>query len=259
MSHLTIRCGLCPLNLSRSYTEADSLSTIERWWELSASQLLSTHWCQHYAHITVHKYLYGLPIFRHVPVVATTTIIRADDNADQTTSLLEDVCPVMHTWNISRLLQHRAGCVTRIAVFLFRGIVSLAYGGDGHRNMSEYSYALQVFFKCYICIVLDQLLDIDLIDMHGTSNVVMLTFTGRSRVRFSMLSLEFLIDIIVPASLWPWGWLSPLQKWVTKFFPGVGGKGGQCVGLTTLSPSCEHCLEIWEPHPPGTLRACPGL
>jgi len=39
----------------------------------------------------------------------------------------------------------------------------------------------------------------------------------------------------------------------------LGGKGGRCVGLTTLSPSCAECHEIWEPHSPGTLRACPGL
>jgi hypothetical protein len=32
------------------------------------------------------------------------------------------------------------------------------------------------------------------------------------------------------------------------------GKSGQCVGLT-LSRSCADCLEIWEPQPPGTLRA----
>jgi len=38
----------------------------------------------------------------------------------------------------------------------------------------------------------------------------------------------------------------------------LGGKGGQCVGLT-LPPSFADCLEIWEPHTPGTLRACPGL
>ena len=37
------------------------------------------------------------------------------------------------------------------------------------------------------------------------------------------------------------------------------GKGGRCVGLTTLPPSCPDCLEIWEPQPPGTLRAWPGL
>ena len=38
-----------------------------------------------------------------------------------------------------------------------------------------------------------------------------------------------------------------------------GGKGGQCVGLTTLPPSCADCPEIWKPHPPRTLWACPGL
>jgi len=38
-----------------------------------------------------------------------------------------------------------------------------------------------------------------------------------------------------------------------------GSKGGRCVGLTNLSPSCADCFEIWEPHLPGTLRSCPGL
>jgi len=37
------------------------------------------------------------------------------------------------------------------------------------------------------------------------------------------------------------------------------GKGGRSVGLTTLPPSCADCLEMWEPQPPGTLKACPGL
>jgi hypothetical protein len=39
----------------------------------------------------------------------------------------------------------------------------------------------------------------------------------------------------------------------------LGGRGGRCAGLTTLRPSCEDCLEILEPQPPGTLRACPAL
>jgi hypothetical protein len=39
----------------------------------------------------------------------------------------------------------------------------------------------------------------------------------------------------------------------------MGANGGRCVGLTTLLPSCDDCLEIWEPQPPRSLRACPGL
>jgi hypothetical protein len=44
-----------------------------------------------------------------------------------------------------------------------------------------------------------------------------------------------------------------------KYFLGGGGKGSRCTGLTTLPPSCADCLEIWEPQPPGTLRACNGI
>jgi len=38
----------------------------------------------------------------------------------------------------------------------------------------------------------------------------------------------------------------------------LGGKGGQCAGLTTLPPSCAGCFEIYEPQLTGTLRVCPG-
>ena len=30
----------------------------------------------------------------------------------------------------------------------------------------------------------------------------------------------------------------------------MGDKGGRCLGLTTLPPSCADCLEIWEPSGP---------
>jgi hypothetical protein len=43
---------------------------------------------------------------------------------------------------------------------------------------------------------------------------------GRSRVRLPMVSLGYFIDIILPTVLWPWGRLSPSQKWVPGIFPG---------------------------------------
>ena len=39
----------------------------------------------------------------------------------------------------------------------------------------------------------------------------------------------------------------------------MGNKGGRCLGLTILPPSCANCLEILEPQSPGTHRACPAL
>jgi len=53
------------------------------------------------------------------------------------------------------------------------------------------------------------------------------------------------------------GLTQPLTEMSTKNIS-WGGKGCRFVGLTTLRPSCANCLEIWEPQPPGTLRACPG-
>ena len=39
----------------------------------------------------------------------------------------------------------------------------------------------------------------------------------------------------------------------------LGSKGGRCVGLTTLPPSCADCLEISGLQLPGVLRACPSV
>jgi hypothetical protein len=41
---------------------------------------------------------------------------------------------------------------------------------------------------------------------------------GRSRVRFPMMSLNFLIDLVLLAALWPW-WTQPLTEMSTRNLP----------------------------------------
>ena len=52
------------------------------------------------------------------------------------------------------------------------------------------------------------------------------------------------------------GSTQPLVKMSTRNIP--RGKGGRCVRLTS-PPLRAECHEIWEPKPPGTLWATPGL
>jgi hypothetical protein len=53
------------------------------------------------------------------------------------------------------------------------------------------------------------------------------------------------------------GLTPPLTEMSTRNI--AWGKGGRSVGLLTLPCSCVYCLKIYEPLPPGTLRACQGL
>jgi len=78
--------------------------------------------------------------------------------------------------------------------------------------------------------------------------------TGRSRVLFSMVSFEFFIDIILFRPYYDPG---VDRNEYQEYF--LEGKGGRCVGLTTLPRSCADCHEIWEPQTPGYLMACRGL
>jgi len=78
---------------------------------------------------------------------------------------------------------------------------------------------------------------------------------GRSQVRFPMVSFEFSIYVILHYGS-AIDSASNRNEYQEYF---LGSKGGWCIGLATLPHSCASCYEIWEPQPPGTLWACPGI
>ena len=72
----------------------------------------------------------------------------------------------------------------------------------------------------------------------------------------------FFYNIILPAALWPLGWIQSLTEISTRNIS-WGGKGGRCVGLSTLPLSCTRLS--WNLgastslEPSRSVQACNGI
>jgi hypothetical protein len=62
--------------------------------------------------------------------------------------------------------------------------------------------------------------------------------------RFSMVSLEFFIDITLRSHYCHAVHSASNRNEYQEYF--LAGEGGRCVELTTWPPSCADCLKIWE-------------
>jgi hypothetical protein len=75
---------------------------------------------------------------------------------------------------------------------------------------------------------------------------------GRSRFRFPMRSLDFSVDLILPAALWPLGSTQPLTVMSTRNLP--GGQGSPARKVEIPPPSVSRLSrKIWEPRRLTTL------
>jgi len=78
-----------------------------------------------------------------------------------------------------------------------------------------------------------------------------------SRLWFPMVSLKFFIDLTFRLHCGRGFDSAANRNEYQEYF--LGDKGGRCIGLSTLPPSCANCVEIWELELAISHRARPGL
>jgi len=64
----------------------------------------------------------------------------------------------------------------------------------------------------------------------------------------SLVFFFFLIDLFLPATLWPWCCFGLFNRNEYQGYL-LGGYSAWCIGLTSLSPSCADCLKIMAASP----------